>query len=662
MGALAFMFQRIKFYFTDGKSICMVSVKGMQICFCFVMVIFMGILATTCVAKPADVDSSIAWVYRDKIRMGWSPAQLEQYHRMAAAGMNAVMPREELDVSVTYDASKADIPLSENDAQIIEAIRDSSRLARQTGLHYFHCLNLAAQAQTYQIGFQDNPARYNDGNLPSPVDPVYWNRVIMNRVSRVLDLLQDQRTYALDAIIIDPEMYALNGGLPGDPDYGRYAFETFLKEGKYKTPGINVNDVTSRKEWLEQQGLSREYETWQFNRIKSFGRELEQMVHKRRPSLILGYIIYEDKMWFHAMAAGLSTPQHPVFIGPENTYSGVMDNRMIAYFQQIRHEVKVPALLVPGVMMGLDHGRVPHEFLQAVSGNVYQRCRFSEGYWVYAIYNFGTTDAEQKPFFDALQKIDDALDEQSRTGRIADLKAAPLPVPKPPGFDRLLMDARSWKPVPAGTLSANLPEAPAKLRGNFALLLWPQPKWQPSLSLTAIQLGVYLDQCDVTLFDQNGQLIWKDFAPIGRTTELKPPETPSEILGCMVGAGWNAFAIENTNCPMMIAPEDFLIVNPEPGLAGRFYFYVPADCASFKVTVQGIPGEFADYTLYDAANQPALHLANLQATETREVKVTKPGVWCIEVNNVTVWSGSAGFKLEGLPNLFALRPENVRIP
>jgi hypothetical protein len=619
---------------------------------------FAGIFVTSCVAKPGDVDNSIAWVYRDKIRMGWSPSDLKQYSLMTKAGMNAVMPREELDVSIDYDASKADTPLSKNDAEIISAICDSSRVAKETGLHYFHCLNLAAQAQTYQTGFQDNPARYNDGTLPSPVDPVYWNRVIMNRVSRVLDLLKDQKTYALDAIIIDPEMYALGGGLPGNPDYGKYAFETFLHEIKRELPG-GINNVEGREKWIAGQGLQNEYKKWQFDRIKSFGRQLEQMVHKRRPSLILGYIIYEDKMWFHAMAAGLSTPQHPVFIGPENTYSGVMDDRMIAYFQQIRNDVKVPTMLVPGVMMGLDHDQIPHEFLQVVPGNVYQRCQFSEGYWVYAIYNFGDTAEQQTPFFNALKKIDNALDQQAQTGKPVDLKAAPIPVPKPPGFVELLKDASNWKPVPDNVPKAKQPYAPAKLRGSFALLFWPHPKQSLQLSLSALQLGVYLDQLDATLFDQEGNIIWKDFSPIGRPLEVKSPPSTEKVIGGIVGAGWNAFSIGSANCPMTIVPQEFLTVNAQRAFAGRFYFYVPENRDSFQIVLQGDPGEYVDYTLYDPENQPVLSLKQLKATRTEDVKVTKSGVWCIEVDNAV---DDAGVKLEGIPNVFALRPQDVMIP
>jgi hypothetical protein len=629
---------------------------GFLFCLAFALTALAGCTGRT---EEMKKNSPIDWVYRDKIRMGWSPARLDQYALMKQAGMNAVMPRHELDVASQYDPKNAATPLSPNDATIIAEIRDGSREAHKLGLHYFHCLNLAAQAQTYTAGFENNPARYNDGKLPSPVDEVYWQRVIVDRVRRVLDLLDDQNQYALDAIIIDPEMYAFGGALPGEPDYGAYAFETFFRDTGKTLPAEKPTTVENRRAWMAQNGLQNKFENWQFARIEKFGRDLEKMVHARRPNLILGYIIYEDKMWFHAMAKGLSTPELPVFIGPETTYSGVMDERMISYLQQIRDEVKTPTLLVPGVMIGLEHNKVPQEFLNVVSGNIYQRTRYSEGYWVYAIYNFGDTPEQQKPFFDALKKANDALDFQAETGKLADLPAAPIPVPKPANFDRVLAEAPHWKVLPAGIAAAKQPYAPAKLRGSFALMLWPRKPQPATLTVKAIQLGAYLDQCDVALFDQAGAMIWKDFSPIGRALKIEAPDTKSDVIGCVVGAGWNAFAIEDSNCPLMIAPEDFLSVNAQRSLAGRFYFYVPADCKNFKLTMQGEGGEYADFTVFDAANKTVLEEKQLSARTTREIPVTQAGVWCVEINNVI---DDAGIKLEGIPNLFALRPEYVRIP
>ena len=128
---------------------------------------------------PAPKTSpAIAWVYKDKIRMGWSPERWDQYQMMRDAGMNAVMPRLELDVPMDDKVHAFDEMLSDHDRQIVADLQKGSALSKQLGLKYFHCLNFAADSQTYEGGTRNNPARYNDGNLPSPVDPIYWKRSI----------------------------------------------------------------------------------------------------------------------------------------------------------------------------------------------------------------------------------------------------------------------------------------------------------------------------------------------------------------------------------------------------------------------------------------------------------------------------------------------------
>ena len=42
---------------------------------------------------------------------------------------------------------------------------------------------------------------------------------------------------------------------------------------------------------------------------------MRTLVDRYDPNLIVGYIIYENRMWFNAIAAGLATKEMPVFVG-----------------------------------------------------------------------------------------------------------------------------------------------------------------------------------------------------------------------------------------------------------------------------------------------------------------------------------------------------------
>lgn len=611
------------------------------------------------VAHAEPGPDPLAWIQRDKIRMGWSPAKPEQYNRMAEAGMNAVMPRLELDVTTAYDPAKFSSPLSEHDASIVKDLLEGSALAKKLGLHYFHCLGIACEPQTYLEGVRDNPARYNDGKLPSPLDQVYWKRTILDRADRAIKLLADREKYALDGIIIDPEMYALGGALYGEPDFGKFAFEKYLMETGQTAPG-NVTTVEERRDWIASNKLGEKYTKWQFDRVSAMGRELRELVSKTRPNVIVGYVIYENRMWFNAMAAGLTTEKIPVFIGPESTYSGVMDDAMIKLLDQMKASIGVPCLLTPGVELGLIKKKVPYEKLKVLEGNIYQRSQYSAGYWVWAIYNFGDSEQEQMGFFKSLKVVNDALDRQAGTGLASsELKAAPVPVELPPGFHALLKDAALMTPVPAKTARARLPYIEPKLRGTYTQLLWPKEGERHSVTIRSIQLNPsYLDRCEARLFDAKGDQIYDGPTELNQTRTIWLPDVVNGVCAQVLSAGLNAFGIDEVNCPSMIYTDDMIVVNSRDFNAGRFYFYVPDGRKEFSLKLIGHPTMTADYKLYDSSGNKTREWKALKEDREESVKVTGAGIWCLEIQNLV---NDGGFKLIDLPNFFSLSPDQVMV-
>jgi len=614
--------------------------------------------------KRARASGPLAWVYRDKIRMGWSPSSPADYETMARAGMNAVMPRLELDAVVDYDPIRAEVPCSDRDAQVLTSLRETSRKARQTGLHYFHCLDIAASSQTWRVGFKDNPARFNDGDLPSPVDPVYWRRAIVQRVQRALDLL-DGDAYALDAVIIDPEMYAIHAGVPGGPDYGRYAFETFLAETSKPTPA-DVTTPDQRRQWLKTQELDKDYVRWQHRRVASLAAALRKTVHARHPNAILGFIVYKNRMWFNAMAVGLYAPGRPVFVGPETTYSGVMDDSFVAYARSLRRTVKVPCLFVPGLRMGLEGGRVPEAFLKVVPGNLYQRCQHSEGYWIWSIYRFGK-GAQPERFFSVLRRVNEALDRQAKTGVVDQtLKAAPLPVELPPDLQQRLATAARLRPVKSPTSRttasassrAGLAFVAPKLRGTHTLILWPQQgqRQDTTLTIRAIKLGNLLAATSVRVFGPQGRALWAETVPPGSTRVIRVPATETGPRAAVISAGMNAYQIVDVSCPAMLCQDKTGVSVNARGLAGRFYFHVPPSRSHFTIQVRGYHTEYADYVLSDPNGRGVKHWKMVRRAITEKIAPAAPGIWSLVVDRVI---DDAGFSLVDLPNRFALRPEDV---
>lgn len=600
------------------------------------------------------------WVRQEKIRLGWSPSHFEQYPLMRAAGMNSVMPRIELVASANYKPEEYECALNGEDEAALEKLRQSSSLAKKTGLRYFHCLGIACVRSTVNAGFQDNVARFNDDKLPSPIDPVYWQRTILDRVDRTLRLLKDEEKYALDAIIVDPEMYALGDGIPGEADYGTYAFERFLAEHPDTPKAEEASTPKARKEWLAAQGLTNRYLDWQRDEIVGLGRKLRNLVDSYRPGVIIGFIIYENRLWFNAMAAGMSHTGMPVFVGPESTYSGVMDDGMSELFAGMRRNLNVPCLLVPGVSVGRIKNSVPHARLAVLPGNIYQRCQRTDGYWVYAIYSFGQTEEEQRPYFDMLKRVNDALDEQAETGiSSSDFVAAPFPAEVPPDFDEVLKLGQSLKPLDKAIQAASLSYVEPKLRGSYTLLQWPSSEMRNSITVRSVQLNKnYLDPVSTTIFGKDGQELYVAPTALEQTRIVWLPDLANGFCAQVTDAGQNSFGIAEATAPLMIHAPDGITTNSQGGEAGTFYFYVPKEKENFKVEMSGWQGETVEYLIHDPTGRTYRHWKGVQKPLTETIPTGgMEGVWAISMKNAR---NNASFKLLTLPNLFALKPEDVR--
>jgi hypothetical protein len=615
----------------------------------------LGLLLAFCAALAAQsafaAEDPLAWVHRDKIRMGWSPANTADYQDMADAGMNAVMPRYELDASIEYDPTTAAAPLSKKDKGTIDSLRRSSRTAKQAGLRYFHCLDIAASSQTWRTGFQDNPARFNDGALPSPVDPVYWRRAILQRVQRTMDLLEGQE-YAFDAVIVDPEMYALHGAIVSGIDHGAFAFASFLKDTKRDAPK-DLDTPSKRREWLAGQNITSAYQKWQFDRIASHGAQLRELVHARHPGAVLGFIIYHDALWFNAIAHGLHAPGHPVFVGPETTYSGVMDDSFIAFEKALRAHIKVPILFVPGIRMGLEQERVPAEYLKVVPGNLYRRCQHAEGYWVWAIYRFGK-EGQREHFFSALRQANSALDRQAQTGVVDDsLKAAPLPIDLPEDFLERLQAAGKLIPIPDTAPRTPQDFVRPNLRGVHTLFMWPTPGKETTLTVRARKLGNLLSPTSVQIFDPDGRLVWAETIAPNDARVLRVPVDKAGPYAAVISAAMNGFQVVDVSCPAQFDQEMRLNARR---MGGLFYFYVPADTPEFTVNVNAPHTEPADFILKDPSGTTVKSWKTLKTSVDFPVETPKAGVWSLQVDHMV---DDAWFKLVDLPDRFALRSEDL---
>ena len=189
---------------------------------------------------PAELSPRLEWIRTEGFRAGYNyMAPLDWYPRAKAIGMNAIISRMELANDPSGDEGIDErFPEGTSPPMGVAAwrhLQPSSRAAKENGLRFFYMLNLGSSMGNISDGYRDNPRRHNNGELFSPLDDIYWTRVVENRFLRAIEML-DGDEYQLDGLLIDPEMYSLGGAQPPGIDYGDFAL-------KGELTGIEMLDV-----------------------------------------------------------------------------------------------------------------------------------------------------------------------------------------------------------------------------------------------------------------------------------------------------------------------------------------------------------------------------------------------------------------------------------
>ena len=207
-------------------------------------------------AVEARLAPRLAWIAKEKIRAGYNYCPPLEYYPLAKqCGLNAIIARIEIANDPSGDEGlRAKLKPGQPKPHVLEALDllvASSRTAKSLGLRFFYMLNMGGSMRNVSDGFRQNPRRYNNGDTFSPMDDVYWTRVVEARFLRVAQMLTGAE-HQIDGFMIDPEMYALQGRLPGDVDYGDFALGEFVK----------ATDVSSRAQKLGHPGSVSNAARW----------------------------------------------------------------------------------------------------------------------------------------------------------------------------------------------------------------------------------------------------------------------------------------------------------------------------------------------------------------------------------------------------------------
>ena len=622
-----------------------VCVVAMFLCSCMIA------LGAECAADKPN------WVKQKKIRAYWSPPY-ELIEPLHDTGFNVIIPRWETAVN-PEQIEKELAPNAEayTFKQAEDEIRRASMLCKKLNMRYFPCLNVGAIKPVAQAGFENNPRRYHDGKLPCPLDEVYWDRVMINRFDRILEMLTGEQ-YRVDGLMIDPEMYYFNGSFLTLPCYCQWCAADFVKTHA-AAAGLSDANATARPQWLKDHNLAQEYNDWQSQKAYELVKKLERAVHANRPELILGFVIYDSLPWLNALAKGLSGNGIPIMICTEmQTYSGAYDDSYLAYEETLAKQVPVPFINCPGIWVNANSsGETPKRLLEVIPANLYHRTIRADGYFLYASDRWGGTREKAKPFTDVFAKINAELDTylKSNGSYKSSLRPQPLPVNPPGNLKSLLAEAQGWqaaKEMAAGVKPLSTLPQLREPEGQTHVIIFKANKGdRVQITMYTVQLGHYIDKGSMSIFGPDANCLGEvvcDYSK-SKSYDLVVPHTGAYAV--VATANSNAYTIDVAGAPWVIATRE---VKLNRG-GGRLFFYVPAGMKSVKLNLGG-GGEAADFTVYEPNGRTAAVEKTVRDTKSITVKGTE-GVWCVEVSNI---EDDTIFGVEGMGR-YAISPENLFI-
>jgi len=651
-------------------------------------------------ARSKDEDSTLdnlsprlSWIRDKGMRMGYNyRVPVEWYAKAAEVGINAIISRLEIANDPSGDELVAD--KSPNAPAVVDwrTVRTSSIAAKDAGVRFFYMLNPAAYEYNVNDGFRDNRRRYNNGTDFSPLDDIYWTRVVENRFLRVAKLLQGDE-YQIDGFLIDPELYALGGRQPGYDglDYGDFALAEFVKDSsaKFAFDGLTIEE---RKRKIAELGLNESLSEFQFNRIRQLAESTRTKVQRLVPDAILGFFLwrYENNIWHRAVAAGFSTPGAPCWVGLECTYPGSFDEGLLSHLKNVRAQAGVPLLLSPGsALPGSDGPRYMDTLNTVAAGNLYSRAINSTGgYWFWALSRiFGQPEEISVPFDNMLRIVNGELDKYYASGRTykSSLKPHAFPVEQPGNIETLRNEVGNWVPVPASALPTDPPSAQGlALRGSDLAVAVPAETGQKlSFVVRNHRLAHYPTPTYTNVFAPDGKISELETVLVGKQAELSHSADASGVWVLGVSGGPpvvpNAFSVLPTTKSAVVVPADSVLrmFGFSNSFSTSVFFYVPKGCSTFDIQLSGA----AVLRLFDPSGKAILEHSEgktkpVVVDDEQEGAVAKGTdkdantitvdddqsgrVWYVTISQAN-W-GSYSIRLGGIPAVFSARPEQLLAP
>ncbi|MCC6580252.1 MAG: hypothetical protein IT440_07395 [Phycisphaeraceae bacterium] len=230
-----------------------------------------------------------------------------------------------------------------NRAETMDVLAEVAGRCKALGLKVYYVSYIGAPFTPYfkegvTLALSKNMAGEGE-NMPSWVDPAYWNQYIIPRDVALAKLVARGLG---QGVLLEAETYG-SGARPdiGRPDFGDAAFLPFMKH-------IGLPDTETppaeRATYLYNKGVLPAYIDWQQQKLRELSEQRKKALLKVAPRVQLG--MYAPRIdpgcWFwglRPLAEGMNQPTRPMLILDANTYPGA-PGFLPAYVEQFHSMAK----------------------------------------------------------------------------------------------------------------------------------------------------------------------------------------------------------------------------------------------------------------------------------------------------------------------------------
>lgn len=556
----------------------------------------------------------------------------------------------------------------------LKRIKGWAEAAQKWNLDFYPIINFAGLVERNSMkGKYRNEVNISGvklDNTPCPLDDEYWRVVISDRIEEIASLSKE---VPIKGILIDLEMYGADHGLYTNTSC--FCDDCFNKFIEIECLDLDTEVMPEERwSWIEKNQLENVYFNYLECRLTQLANPYLSVARKENPNISLGFLHYGNHWFFNGLAKAWGTPQLPVLILCERTYSSGY-TEYIPGIQNLLKGKGISAFYIPGVWM-----QKYYPTPSSISAHIYHMSINSSGYWLFTSYSLYADEEKltgdyriagtQEEYWDALKL---AHSEVRNYLQSEGEYQSNLLIPQPdlrPIYPPEKIEIGDYTPPKLKPLTSNKEYTQAKpkpaLRGKHFIHFMPEAS-DFAFEITFVQVGNYTDLLSYAVVDNNGSVLYESSLSPKETHQVEIIVEPLKTYSIIVVAegSRNAFNINlSSRCFVYEASKKNKLALYERSCP--LYFYVPQGCEEFWMNVAADgPAETAQVQILDPnGNVMSDSFIDREVRLRISVEKEQYGVWSIIYSNAHVGVLEDVYKIyfsENIPPFLSEHPNRLLV-